>query len=140
MTSASSDEHWHPRAWQTAGSIATYVVTSLPGGLAGSFQTSYEHPAELRRWVASWLADRCAQIEERAKETLDWPDSFLYLVVFSTSEKSGVQTASDRWEVTEFGQGSFPACPESWPPVTLRELLGFAIADLERQSSTPEAP
>lgn len=134
MEAAGTEQPWYPSYWRIPGSVARYLVKSLPSGLVGSFEADGEFVG-LPRWCASWLQERRALIAQRAPEDLAGMACYLHLEVSPGADQGEGSPSADRWTMSVFAYGSYPACPEDWPEVPLGNLLEFAIADLEGKAS-----
>ena len=95
--SETESESWEPQDWHIAGSVATYVVMSLPEGLVGRFAAADVEPGDVRAWLAEWLRERLIVTYQRAKYELIWPVAYLFVAVAPTP--GGCLGAGARWQL-----------------------------------------
>src|SRR5437879_136337 len=124
-----SPHPWRPPTWDTSGSIATYVVRSLPEGIAASIETVCGNDPRLRAWLAGWWESRLDSLRARAANYSDSQGAFVYAVV-SPSDVDRDACDPENWQVKEYAEGTYPIAPEDWPELDLVELAEFAISDL----------
>jgi|SRR5215472_792268 len=120
---------WTPPVWNPLGSIATYIVRSLPAGIALSLQTSCSDDQSVRQWLASWWESQLDGFRRAEKKHSDSTYAFLYAIVSPIDNGRDV-CSPNNWKVTELGKGNYPHAPEDWPERPGSKLAEAAIHDL----------
>ena len=126
-----SPHPWIPPTWNTSGSIATYVIRSLPEGISASIETACDDDFQIRSWLAKWWEGRLDGFRQRSAKYSDSQSTFLYAVVAPVDEHRDA-CDPDNLTVREFAEGTYPNSPGQWPERELVELVEFAISDLSR--------
>jgi hypothetical protein len=124
-----SPHPWRPPAWDASDSVATYIIRSLPEGIATSIETSCRDDSQIREWLARWMGEHLDSYRRRAASYSDSQAAFLYIVVAPTDVHRN-RCDPTNWKIRESTEGTHPYAPEEWPERQLVDLVEFAIHDL----------
>jgi len=119
---SAAPEQWRPPGWHEDGHAAVYWIVSTPDGATGHFDSAAEvDRSAVGAWLRDWLAANRPVLaaEEGAASCCSL---WAYVDGFGGS-----------FAMTSFGFG--PDGPAGCRPVALDDLIGAALADLDRPAA-----